>query len=34
VDANDVKNLNVFPYVTAPFSGYTDTHGGLNPKHS
>ena len=34
VDGNDVKNLNVFPYVAAPFSGYTDTHGGLNPKHS
>ena len=34
VDGNDVKNLNVFPYVAAPFSGYDDTHGGLNPKHS
>jgi hypothetical protein len=34
VDGNDVKNLNVFPYVQAPFSGFTDTHGGLNPKHS
>jgi hypothetical protein len=34
VDGNDVKNLNAFPYVAAPFSGYTDTHGGLNPKHS
>jgi Domain of unknown function (DUF4331) len=34
VDANDVKNLSVFPYVAAPFSGYEDTHGGLNPKHS
>ena len=32
VDGNDVKNLNVFPYVQAPFSGFTDTHGGLNPK--
>jgi hypothetical protein len=34
VDANDVKNLGSFPYVPAPFSGYEDTHGGLNPKHS
>jgi hypothetical protein len=34
VDGNDVKNLNAFPYVAAPFSGYADTHGGLNPKHS
>ena len=34
VDGNDVKNLNVFPYVAAPFSGYADTHGDLNPKHS
>jgi hypothetical protein len=33
VDGNDVKNLSVFPYVPAPFSGYDDTHGGLNPKH-
>jgi hypothetical protein len=34
VDGNDVKNLSVFPYVAPPFSGYDDTHGGLNPKHS
>jgi hypothetical protein len=34
VDGNDVKNLNAFPYLAAPFSGYADTHGGLNPKHS
>jgi hypothetical protein len=34
VDGNDVKNLSVFPYVAAPFSGYADTHGGLNPKHA
>jgi hypothetical protein len=34
VDANDVKNLGAFPYVPAPFSGYEDTHGSLNPKHS
>jgi Domain of unknown function (DUF4331) len=34
VDANDVKNLSVFPYVAPPFSGYDDTHGALNPKHS
>jgi len=34
VDANDVPNLSSFPYVPAPFSGYADTHGGLNPKHS
>ena len=33
VDGNDVKNLSVFPYVPGPFSGYDDTHGGLNPKH-
>jgi hypothetical protein len=34
VDANDLKNMSVFPYVPAPFSGFDDTHGGLNPKHS
>jgi hypothetical protein len=34
VDGNDVKNLGAFPYVAAPFSGYADTHGDLNPKHS
>src|SRR4029078_12185049 len=34
VDGNDVRNLSVFRYVAAPFSGYADTHGGLNPKHS
>jgi hypothetical protein len=34
VDGNDVKNLGTFPYLAAPFSGYTDTHGDLSPKHS
>jgi Domain of unknown function (DUF4331) len=27
VDANDVPNLHVFPYETAPFSGYDNTKG-------
>ena len=34
VDGNDVKNLDAFPYVAAPFSGFADTHGDLTPKHS
>jgi hypothetical protein len=34
VDANDVPNLHVFPYVPAPFSGFENTKGTAFPKHS
>jgi hypothetical protein len=33
VDANDVPNLHVFPYVTAPFSGFDNTKGVTSPTH-
>jgi hypothetical protein len=33
VDANDVANLHVFPYVTAPFSGYDNTKSPTSPTH-
>ncbi len=33
VDANDVPNLHVFPYVTAPFSGYDNTKSPTLPTH-
>jgi Domain of unknown function (DUF4331) len=32
VDANDVANQHVFPYVTAPFSGYDNTKSPQLPK--
>jgi Domain of unknown function (DUF4331) len=33
VDANDVPNLESFPYVAPPFSGFDDTKGVVYPKH-
>ena len=33
VDANDVPNLHVFPYVPAPFSGFDNTKGVTFPTH-
>ena len=33
VDANDVPNLHVFPYETAPFSGFANTKGATYPGH-
>jgi hypothetical protein len=31
VDANDVPNLHVFPYVQMPFSGFDNTKGVTYP---
>ncbi|MEP6812555.1 MAG: DUF4331 domain-containing protein [Actinomycetota bacterium] len=33
VDGNDVANLHVFPYETAPFSGYDNTKATTYPGH-
>ena len=33
VDANDVPNLQVFPYEAMPFSGFDDTKGVTYPSH-
>ena len=33
VDANDVPNLQAFPYVAAPFSGFDNTKGQPFPTH-
>ena len=33
VDANDVPNQHVFPYVPAPFSGFDNTKGVTSPTH-
>jgi Domain of unknown function (DUF4331) len=33
VDANDVRNLHVFPYEPEPFSGFANTKGVTYPSH-